>query len=128
MMTKKRFLAYCASLEGAVIDHPFMGDPVTTVARHERNKKWFAILMNRDGRDFVNLKCESIKGGLLRAGYAGIRPAYHMNKEHWISVDLDGDVPKELMESLIRDSYTLTAPGLQKFRPKPERQPQEKGS
>ena len=38
----------------------------------------------------------------------GILPGYHMNKEHWISVVLDGSVAIEHIHELIQDSYALT--------------------
>lgn len=38
----------------------------------------------------------------------GILPAYHMNKEHWVSVLLSGRLsPKEIHE-LLADSHELT--------------------
>ena len=33
-----------------------------------------------------------------------------MNKDHWISVYLERDVPDDLIQKLILDSYQLTAP------------------
>lgn len=38
----------------------------------------------------------------------GILPAYHMNKEHWITILLDGTVSKEKICELIDISYELT--------------------
>ena len=38
----------------------------------------------------------------------GILPAYHMNKEHWITVLLDGSVEKQKIYDLIEISYDLT--------------------
>ena len=35
-------------------------------------------------------------------------PAYHMNKEHWITICLDGSVDDEKILSLIDISYDLT--------------------
>ena len=116
-MTREAFLSFCAGLEGALLDRPFRDDPDTVVARHERNRKWFAILMRAAGREFVNLKCRPAEGSLLRGMFGGIRPAYHMNKEHWISVDLQGDVPREVIHRLVTDSHRLTAPRLRGRRP-----------
>ena len=45
-------------------------------------------------------------GGLRKD--EGILPAYQMNKEHWISVLLDGTVEKEKICDLIDISYDLT--------------------
>ena len=38
----------------------------------------------------------------------GILPAYHMNKEHWITILLDGTVPKQKICDLIDISFDLT--------------------
>ena len=115
-MTRETYLAFCASLEGAKVDQPFQMDFETSVARHEKNRKWFAILMRKGGSDFVNLKCEPLKGGLLRGMFKGVRPGWHMNKDHWISVDFMGDVPEEILCRLTRDSHALTAPRMRKGR------------
>lgn len=32
-------------------------------------------------------------------------PAWHMNKEHWLGVRLESDVPDSVIRSLIRDGY-----------------------
>lgn len=119
-MTGQDFLAFCASLEGALVDRPFAGDFETTVARHTRGRKWFAILMNRDGREFVNLKCPLGQAGLLLGMFQGIRPAWHMNKEHWVSVYLDSDVPDTVVFRLVQDSHRLTAPKVRKIKAPPE--------
>jgi predicted DNA-binding protein (MmcQ/YjbR family) len=44
--------------------------------------------------------------------YPGIRPAYHQNKRHWNTVDLDGSVEDEVVRALISDSYDLVVAGL----------------
>ena len=55
-----------------------------------------------------NLKCDPLLGYGLRQTHADILPAWHMNKQHWITVRLEGDVPEELLGTLIRMSYDLT--------------------
>ena len=55
----------------------------------------------------VNLKCEPLLIGSVILD-EGIHPAYHMNKNHWISVRLDGSVEREKLEWLLGLSYDLT--------------------
>ena len=50
--------------------------------------------------DLVNLKCDPRMTGSLRAE-PGFYPAYHMNKESWITAALDGAVPAEKLKALI---------------------------
>nr|WP_227989346.1 MmcQ/YjbR family DNA-binding protein [Morganella morganii] len=38
----------------------------------------------------------------------GVYPAYHMNKEHWVTIILDGKFNSGELKSLIDDSYRLT--------------------
>nr|WP_242543304.1 MULTISPECIES: MmcQ/YjbR family DNA-binding protein [unclassified Enterococcus] len=38
----------------------------------------------------------------------GYYPAYHMNKNHWISVALNGAVEEKQVVYLLKDSYELT--------------------
>ena len=50
----------------------------------------------------------------LREQYRGIRPGYHMNKKHWNTVDINKDVPDELILKMIDDSYALVVKSLTK--------------
>lgn len=113
-MKKGDYIAFCQILADAVIDQPFARErskmvSATYIARHGKNRKWFAAIMEREGKPFVNLKCDPTRADVLRSAFAGIRPAYHMNKDHWISVYLQSDVPDELIYQLTRDSHRLTA-------------------
>ena len=69
--------------------------------------KMFA-LVNVNGRPpRVNLKCDPGLARDLRSGYSSIIPGYHMNKEHWNTVILDGEVPDETVGWLVDHSYDL---------------------
>ena len=98
-------------------EHPWKDYPNLTTFKHKHNKKWFGLIMDvpyeklhidKEGNvDVINLKnIPEMIGGLRKE--AGILPAYHMNKEHWISVLLDGTVPKNTIYNLIDISYDLT--------------------
>ncbi len=107
-------------------DHPFPGDAESCVYRHAHNRKWFALTMRvpyrtlglpRDGRtDILNLKCDPLLIGALR-WKPGFLPAYHMNKDKWITVLLDGSAAREEVEALVAMSYALTAGGSKRQRP-----------
>lgn len=75
--------------------------------------KMFCLFdLSAGGWDFYNLKVDPAYAEELRERYASIRPGYHMNKRHWISVDFDGDVPDSLHRELIAHAYRQTAKGL----------------
>lgn len=98
-------------------DYPWKDS--NAVLRHRENKKWFALIMEvgRDKLglpgegtvDVMNVKCDPMLIGSLRT-QPGFLPAYHMNKDQWISILLDGTAPEEEIKSLIAMSYELTNP------------------
>ncbi|MBQ6987471.1 MAG: MmcQ/YjbR family DNA-binding protein [Oscillibacter sp.] len=93
--------------------------PRFEVFRHKSNQKWFALMMDvpknklglpeTDTLDVANFKCSPLLIGSL-LGEAGFFPAYHMNKENWITVALDGSVSDEQVTALLDWSYDATAP------------------
>ena len=100
-------------------EHPWMKDPSSTVYRHQNNRKWFALVMDvpkrtlgldENGRvDILNVKCDMRLIGSLRSK-KGFYPAYHMNKENWITIALDGSADAEELRWLLDMSYELTLP------------------
>ena len=116
-MTRQELEAHVEEVYGILPDYPFDGDGVTAVFRHRRNRKWFAIVMRISASklglpdtgtvDVVNLKCApEMLPSLWQE--AGIFPAYHMNKRHWITAVLDGRTPDELLTCLVGVSFDLT--------------------
>ncbi len=106
-MTRKEYLEYCESIVSAVLDTPFE-DGETVIVRHRDTRKWFAAVMELNGKTIVNLKCDPMEADFLRSAYEGIIPAYHMNKVHWNSVYLESDVPAEEIFRMTMSSFDLT--------------------
>ncbi len=99
-------------------DYPWLKYPNYEVFRHSNNRKWFALIMDipknklglpgTDIIDVVNFKCDPLLiGSLLKE--AGFFPAYHMNKESWITVALDKSVNNDTIKMLLDMSYVATA-------------------
>ncbi len=107
-MNRKELIDYCLAKPGAKGDFPF--DERTLAIRV--GGKIFALLDVEDEAPSVNLKCDPELAVDLRETYESIRPGYHMNKEHWNTVDLDGKLPEELLVSLVDRSYELVAQSL----------------
>ena len=117
-MTRQELIDYIFDEYSIEPDYPFPRDDVSCVFRHTGNRKWFGIAMavpyrtigiNRDGNaDILNVKCDPVMMGSLR-GKPGFRPAYHMNKDKWITILLDGSAPKEDITALLAMSYSMTA-------------------
>ena len=91
--------------------------PDTAVLRNNKNKKWYAIVMRvakkKLGIDeigdtqIINLKLDPIMIGSL-INKEGFYPAYHMNKEYWVSINLNNKklIDEEIL-SLIRLSFEI---------------------
>lgn len=62
----------------------------------------------------INLKVDPETGVELREKYDAVKPGYHMNKKHWITVEMDGSVADRLILQWITDSYELVAGSLTK--------------
>ena len=112
--TLKNVAEYIRRKYGIKPDYPFEDD--TPVFRHTDNGKWFAIvirdvpnakLCGGEGRsDVINFKCDPLLASCAADGKR-IFPAYHMNKRHWNTIRIDGDLPAQLIREWIRDSYNL---------------------
>ena len=109
----KRYILEQFSVEA---DYPW-GEDDGCVFRHPTDRKWFAVGLRvpysrlgirRDGAaDIIDVKT----GPLLMGSYLnhpGIFPGYHMNKNHWITVLLDGTAEDALIRELLEVSYDLT--------------------
>lgn len=118
MYTPRQIIDMALELPGSAADTPFEGDGFSTVLRHADTGKWFGLVF-KGPRDRVglagegqavllNLKCDPLVSYGMMREYPDIIPAYHMNKHLWITVRLEGGVPPEVLEMLLRMSYDLT--------------------
>ncbi len=62
----------------------------------------------------VNLKADPEIAVELREKHPAVKPGYHMNKKHWITVIHDGSIPDKLLCQWIDNSYQLVASSLTK--------------
>lgn len=117
MVSRQEIFDFAEKEFGVKPDYPFAKFPAYAVLRHSNDGKWFGLVMNvpfnkiglegDDEIDILDVKCHVAKVADL-ANEDGFRPAYHMNKEHWITARLDGSVPKDTVLALLRESYDLT--------------------
>lgn len=92
---------YALALPGATEDMPFGPDALTIRV----GGRIFCMLDLSGTSLFYNLKANPEYAAELCERYLSVNPGYHMNKRHWISVDLSGDVPYQLHRQLIEHSY-----------------------
>lgn len=102
-------IEFCLSLPAAEETMPFGPD----VLVYKVAGKMFALTQPDEFPSKMNLKCDPERAVKLREDYDAITPGYHMNKQHWNTVRLDG-VRGDLLEELIRHSYDLVVASLPK--------------
>ena len=76
--------------------------------------KIFMMTMIYQGKKIVTLKCSPQDSEMLRDIYPSIRPGYHMNKKHWITIYPGKEITTELVQDLVIASYELVISKLPK--------------
>src|SRR5512133_2862452 len=76
--------------------------------------KMFALVSQGEETPRVTLKCDPVDAANLVGRFAAIVPGYYMNKKHWITISLTGEVPEEMLLDLAGDSYRLVVGTLSK--------------
>ena len=94
--------------------------PDYAVLRNMQNSKWYALvasisaekigLKSRKNVEILNDKCDPVMIGSLIDGKRYFR-AYHMNKEHWITLILNGEIPKQEVFAMINLSFEIVKSG-----------------
>ena len=59
------------------------------------------------GHPLLTLKCDPLESESLQREFADILPGFYMNKQNWVSIRLDGNVPDGVIEQLSERAYTL---------------------
>ena len=123
-----RITQYIRETYGTEAEYLWADSPGSAVFRHPASKKWYAIIMDvpanklglsgEDLVDVMNVKCGTIMVGSLLSE-KGFRPAYHMNKNHWISILLNDSVSDDQIFPLLELSYDSVAPKHKKRRAQP---------
>jgi predicted DNA-binding protein (MmcQ/YjbR family) len=101
---------YCLAKKAATAGHPF-GPGVLVM---KVGGKIFAIITEEEEPPSISLKCDPEIATVLRASYDAVQPGYHLNKQHWNTVTLDRDAPREAIHQWIDDSYDLVVDSLPK--------------
>lgn len=99
-MNIEELFEYCLSIKGAEATTPF--DETTVVMKVMG--KMFAMIPTYADRLCISLKCDPLKAVRLREEYACVEGAYHMNKTHWNTIYLDGEMPTHELKEWIQHS------------------------
>lgn len=119
---RRDILQFASSQHGTDAEYPWIDLPGHAVLRH-LNGKWYGIIMNipkskldttaTDNVDILVCKCDPMMRDLLLSE-KGFYPAYHMNKEHWITVLLDGSVNTDLVCHILDMSHQIISKKIKK--------------
>ncbi|MCR4435630.1 MAG: MmcQ/YjbR family DNA-binding protein [Clostridiales bacterium] len=109
-MDIEKLTAYCLSKPCAFIVYPFGPEPAVIKV----GSKMFALISMKNGKACISLKCDPFIAQSLRQQYQAITPGYHLNKEHWNTVIVDGSVPNDELIWMIDHSYELVYKSLSK--------------
>jgi predicted DNA-binding protein (MmcQ/YjbR family) len=96
---------FCLGLAGASEEFPFGAG----VSVFKAGGKMFALSSLGASPLRVSVKCEPEISEQLRGTYVEIEPGYHLNKRHWITIDLTGSLEDAMVRELIENSFDLVA-------------------
>lgn len=105
MMDHKTVEAYVLSMPNTTRDYPFGEE----VAVYKVADKMFALIAEGKSPVRISLKCDPQLSVLLRDKYESVMAGYHLNKKHWNTIVLSGQLPWEEIQALILHSYNLVA-------------------
>lgn len=96
------FREYCLAKPAVSEEFPF--DETTLVFKVKG--KMFA-LTDVEADFSITLKSDPERAISLREEHPAIRPAWHMNKTHWINILVDGSLEDAFIKNCIDHSYEL---------------------
>jgi len=113
MVTRKDIFTYTEDNYGVTPEYTFSSYPQYAVLKN-RQGKWFGLVMNvpkeklgltgTEEVDVLDVKVDPDLGSILRSK-PGYLTAYHMNKEHWLSIVLDQETDAANLFQLLDGSY-----------------------
>ena len=116
---RERLTQHMLDTYGTEAEYLWADSPGNAIFRHSVSKKWYAALMRvlpeklglagEEALNVMDIRCSTIMIGSLLST-KGFLPAYHMNKNHWISIILDESVPDDQIIPLLELSYDSVAP------------------
>ena len=98
-----KIISQLSSLPGAVEEYPF--GPQAQVFKVAG--KMFATLAISEEIPKITLKALPDDVVQLCDQYSTVTPGYYMNKKHWLTIELSGELSTATVKKLINDSYQL---------------------
>ena len=106
MISHKEVEEYLLSMPNARLDYPFGKD---VAVYKTAGDKMFALVAEGSSPVRLSLKCDPLLAQTLRERYETVMPGYHLNKKHWNTLLLTGQLSWPEVQDLIRLSYDLVS-------------------
>lgn len=98
---------YILSMPNSYLDYPFGEGVAVYKTGPEADGKMFALISEKSDPLQISLKCDPLLAETLREKYETVLAGYHLNKKHWNTILLTGQLPWEEIKGLILLSYNL---------------------
>jgi predicted DNA-binding protein (MmcQ/YjbR family) len=108
-MTRKELEETILAMPNAKLDFPFGEDVAVYKVAVNGEDKMFALVPENKEPLQVSLKCDPQLAKLLRERYESVLEGYHLNKKHWNTILLTGQLEEQEVQDLIVHSYNLVA-------------------
>lgn len=109
MMTHKEIEDYLLALPDTWLDFPF-GQEVSVYKVGPKEKgKMFALIHEGSAPLRISLKCDPQLAQNLREKYESVQAGYHLNKKHWNTILLTGQLGENELKDLAYHSYLLVS-------------------
>lgn len=108
-MDHKTVEEYILSMTNSKLDYPFGEGTAVYKTNNSGEDKIFAIIAEGSNPLKLSLKCDPKLAEVLREKYETVMPGYHLNKKHWNTILLTGQLPWEEIQGLIVHSHLLVS-------------------
>ena len=109
-LTHNELEKYMLAMPGTRLDYPFGEE----AAVYKVKEKMFALIAEGKDPVRISLKCDPQLAETLREQFESVMPGYHLNKTHWNTVVLTGQLKNQEVLDLIDHSYNLVVESLPK--------------
>lgn len=109
----KQLVEFTTQQTGGIEDFPFNGPNshekiIWHIVRHPENKKIIAMIFVKNNALLINLKLtpDHIEHAVT---IPGVTRGYHMNKQYWITVDINNtELSEDELKNMLQESFQLT--------------------
>jgi len=116
-MDHKTVEEYILSMANSYLDYPFGEGVAVYKTGVKGDGKMFALISEKTTPLQLSLKCDPQLAKLLREKYETVMEGYHLNKKHWNTLLLTGQLPWDEVQALILHSYILVSEGTDSNQP-----------